>query len=172
MKRKYVVLCLVGASIIAVILALPLSRSSQLKTRSISSVAEVIPYFDLSRKSATLEKVKEEFSVRCDQQENLMMPVSATSQVVRIKFTDCDQLIKKAPLYSIKNLTNGYDGQVFKSSETPSVQRGPASARPSRSSVQLSTDYIQLQSGENVIELQISLNDGQKINKKITITRQ
>lgn len=156
---------------VAGILAFPFQRNRQAETRSISSVAEAIPYFDPSRKSAALEKVKEEFSVRCDEQENLMMPVSATSQVVRIKFTDCDQLGKKAPLYSVKNLTNGYDGQVFKSFETSSAQRRPASGS-SRSTVQLSTDYIQLQSGENVIELQISLNDGQKINKKITIIRQ
>ncbi len=157
---------------VAVILAFPFQRNNQAKTRSISSVADVIPYFDPSRKTATTEKVKEEFSIRCDQQGNLMMPVSATSQVVRIKFTDCDRLSKKAPLYSIKNLTNGYDGQVFKSSEAPSFQRGPASVRPARSTVQLSTDYIQLQSGENILELEISLNDGQKINKKITIIRQ
>ncbi len=152
----------------AVVVAVPFRKYSEAKTRSMSSVAEAIPYFEQPpQQPAAPQKVKEEFSISCDTNDAVVKSISVSSQVVRIKFTDCRQLLKKAPLYAVKNLTNGYDGQVFKSQESKSKGRMPAST-----TWQLSTDYIQLQSGENIIELQISLNDGQKINKKITINRQ
>jgi hypothetical protein len=168
MNKKRIALYLGGVLVMAVAMAVPFHRYSEARTRSMASVAEAIPYFEQKpQQPAAPQKVKEEFSVSCDAKEAVAKIVSASSQVVRIKFTDCHHFSKKAPLYAIKNLTNGYDGQVFKSQETKSKGRMPASA-----SSQLSTDYIQLQSGENIIELQISLNDGQKINKKITINRQ
>lgn len=152
----------------AIAMSVPFRKYSEAKTRSMASVAEAIPYFEQQpQQPAAQQKVKEEFSVSCDAKDTVVKSVAATSQVVRIKFTDCHQFTKKAPLYAIKNLTNGYDGQVFKNQITSSRGRMPAST-----SLQLSTDYIQLQNGENIIELEISLNDGQKLNKKITINRQ
>lgn len=155
----------------AVVMAVPFHKYSEARTRSMASVAQVaqaIPYFEQQpQQPAAQRKVKEELSVSCDVKDTAVKTVSLSSQVVRIKFTDCHHFSKKAPLYSVKNLTNGYDGQVFKSQEAKSKGRAPASV-----STQVSTDYIQLQSGENIIELEISLNDGQKLNKKITINRQ
>ncbi len=151
----------------AVVMAVPFHRYSEAKTRSIASVA-TLPYFEQQPAQAEVQqKVKEELTVACDANEPIVKTVLTSSQVVRIKFTDCHQFNKKAPLFAVKNLTNGYDGHIFKNQTMSSKGRMPASA-----SLQLSTDYIQLQSGENIIELEISLNDGQKLIKKITINRQ
>lgn len=168
MNKKRFALYLGGVLVMAVAMAVPFRKYSEARTRSMASVAEAIPYFEKQpQQPAAPQKVKEEFSVSCDAKDAVIKSVSESLQVVRIKFTDCHQFSKKAPLYAVKNLTNGYDGQVFKSQESKSKGRMPASMTS-----QISTDYIQLESGENIIELQISLNDGQKINKKITINRQ
>lgn len=168
MNKKRVALYLGGILVMAVAMAVPFHKYSEARTRSIASVAQAIPYFEQGpQQPAAPQKVKEEFSVNCDVKDSVVKSVSPSSQVVRIKFVDCQHFSKKAPLFSIKNLTNGYDGQIFASQVAKSKSRMPAST-----SMQLSTDYIQLQSGENIIELEISLNDGQKLNKKITINRQ
>ena len=166
MNKKRVAIYLGGVLAMAVAMAVPFHRYSEAKTRSMASVAQAIPYFE-QQQSSVPQKVKEEISVNCDVKEPLIKSVSESLQVVRITFVDCQHISKKAPLFSIKNKSNGYDGQIFASHATKSKGRMPASA-----SMQLSTDYIQLQSGENIIELEISLNDGQKLNKKITINRQ
>lgn len=164
MNKKRVALYLGGILVMAVAVSVSLRKYSEAQTRSMASVDESVSYFE---QPAAQQKVKEELSVSCDEVEEVVKTVAATSQVVRIKFTECHQFAKKAPLYTVKNLTNGYDAQVFKNQVSVVKGRMPAS-----SSLQLSTDYIQLQNGENIIELEISLNDGQKINKKITISRQ
>ncbi|MBC7458409.1 MAG: hypothetical protein H7235_09035 [Bdellovibrionaceae bacterium] len=164
MNKKRVALYLGGVLVMAMVMAVPFYKYSEARTRTMASVAEAQP--------AAPKKVKEEISVNCDVKESIIKYVSQSSQVVRIKFTDCHHFSKKAPLYAIKNLTNGYDGQVFENQESEVKSRRPASAGRTSPSTQLSTDYIQLQSGENLIELEISLNDGQKLNKKITINRQ
>ncbi len=165
MDKKRVALCLGGLLLLTGVLAVSFHKNTEARTRSISNVAEALPYFK-QQQPTVQQKVKEEFSVSCLTQEEVIKTVAASSQVLRIKFTDCPAYVKKSALYAVKNLTNGYDAQVFKSQSLSSKSRRPASHI-----TQLSTDYIQLQSGENIIELQISLNDGQKINKKIRINR-
>lgn len=166
MNKKRIALYLSGILLLYVVLGMTFHKNSQARTRSIASVVEVIPYFE-PPVATTQQKVKDEVSVSCLDVQEIIKPISETSQVVRIKFNNCEgYLTKKKALFKVKNLSNGYDGQVFK--PAPKVKsRSPASA-----STPLSTDYIQLQGGENIIELEISLNDGQKIHKKIKIIRQ
>lgn len=166
MKKNRVVFYFGGILLLTVVMAIFFERNSRAQTRSISSVTEVLPYFD-SHTLPETQKVKQEISLSCNLNEEDVGANLVSSQVIRIKFSDCNHFAKKQALYKIKNLTNGYDGQVFKSLGSNTKGRGPAST-----SMQLSTDYIQLENGMNIIELEISLNDGQKLNKKIKINRQ
>ena len=122
--------------------------------RAIASVAQSLP-FAVNESVVKNLKIKEEFTASCDTLSDEIKTAAESSQVVMLKFKKCDTYLnKKAVSYAIKNISNGYDGQIFQ-----------------EKSSHLSTDYIQLQNGENVIELQISLIDGQIINKKIKINR-
>jgi hypothetical protein len=167
MNKNRVALYLGGVFLLTVVMAVALHRNSDARTRGLASESDSISYFEPQQPASAQPKVKEEFSASCNSKEDIVKSVPESSQVVRIKFTDCQQFSKKSPLYAVKNLTNGYDGQVFRDQNINSKSRMPANT-----STQLSTDYIQLQNGENIIELEISLNDGQKINKKIRIHRQ
>lgn len=144
--------------IFLVALASGVKYQNSVGQRAIASVAEALP-FSMNESVVKNLKIKEEFSVNCDSLAEEVKTAAESSQVVMLKFKKCDTYLnKKAVSYTIKNITNGYDGQIFKQK----LARMPAN---------LSSDYIQLQTGENIIELQISLNDGQKINKKIKINR-
>ena len=165
MNKNRVALYLGGVLLLTVVMAMSFNKYSQARTRNLSN-SEGASSSTESQKSSAQQKIKDEISVSCDSNEELIESLAPSFQVIRIKFTDCNHFAKKSALYSIKNLTNGYDGQVFKSLSSSVKGRGPAST-----SMQLSTDYIQLENGTNIIDLEISLNDGQKINKKIRINR-
>jgi hypothetical protein len=165
MNKKRVALYLGGVLLLTAVMAVSFYKNSEARTRTIATVAEAIPYFE-QEQPAEQQKVKEEFSVSCGAEEEVVKSVAFSSQVLRIKFTDCPVYAKKSAFYVVKNLTNGYDAQVFKIQSQDSKSRMPANQ-----STQLSTDYIQLQSGENIIEFEISLNDGHKVIKKIRINR-
>ncbi len=167
MNKNRFALYLGGIFLLAVVMTVTFHKYSEARTRGLASEVDSISFFEPQQAASVPQKVKEEFSASCNSTDEIVKSVSESSQVVRIMLTDCQQYSKKSPLYSIKNLTNGYDGQIFNAQNTNSKARMPANT-----STQLSTDYIQLQNGENIIELEISLNDGQKINKKIIINRQ
>ncbi len=105
--------------------------------------------------SEEIKKIKEELSINdCNQLTEEKKTVSNDSQLIIFKINQCERIQgKKVVGYAMKNISNGYEAQIFKNRKN------------------ISTDYIQIQNGENTLELEISLNDGQKISKKIKIER-
>lgn len=124
-------------------------------TRSIASLGDIASPFSVVDAAEELKKIKEELVLgHCDQLQNENKKVSPDSQLVIFKMSHCDHYEgKKVVSYNMRNISNGYAAEIFKNKNN------------------LSTDYIQIQSGENIIEFEISLNDGQKISKKIKISR-
>lgn len=150
MTKRNVVLIL---STVTVLIGTAATRYTKDGTsRTMASLSSEFP-FSLSEPVIKPAKIKEELALSCegDETQNL----ADSSQVVMLKFKKCDSFLnKKAVAFNIKNTTNGYQGHIFK-----------------EKSARLSSDYIQLDNGENIIEFEIRLNDGQKINKKIKINR-
>lgn len=153
MKRRNVILGLSAVSVIALGIALA-SYQKNSPTRALASIAKEFPIFT-KVSPAKILKIKEQLQVACDSVRDEVQMVSNDSQMVMLKFKKCSSFMKKKAIsYKVKNSTNGYQGQIF-----------------SEKLARLTTDYIQLDHGPNIIELEISLNDGQKINKKIIINR-
>lgn len=164
MNAKSVVFTLVGLSVVVLSVAAA-QYHKKTPTRTIASLYSEFPFSINEPMGLKSAKIKEELSLNCGQSFDQAMTLSESSQVVMLKFKKCDSYMnKKAVAYSVKNTTNGYQGQIFKDKFNSGIKKNLSASS-------FSTDYIQLESGENIIELQISLNDGQKINKKIKINR-
>lgn len=73
---------------------------------------------------------------------------------VIIKLNSCASLEKNQTLVKLKNKTNGYDAQIFKTANSA-----------------LNSDFIQLDKGINELEFELSLNDGQKTVQRLKINR-
>lgn len=158
MNKKLVLSCLFGLSgLMAAFVAVAAVKYQQSPVRVIASISAELP-FAIKNEDLKLPKIKEELSLNCRSTQDESHALAQTSQVVILKFSECQNFSKnKAVSYNIKNSTNGYQGHIF-------TQKTKASST-------LSTDYIQLEAGENIIEFEIRLNDGQKLNKKIKINR-
>ena len=89
-------------------------------------------------------------TVGCEQSERTHQV--STSQVL-LRFEGCDGE-KKIVDFKLVNSTNSYMAQIFHSSENV-----------------IATDFIQLAKGENILNLEISLNDKQKKTQIIKIER-
>lgn len=79
--------------------------------------------------------------------------LASTSEVVMLQFENCSQ--QEFQNLKIKNANNGYQAEVFKNNKKI-----------------VSTDFIQLNAGNNVLELEYRLNPEQKINHQLKIQRQ
>ncbi len=153
MNKKALILFTVSA-VVVLAAASGLQYQSKNKSRSVASVSQGLSFL---KSGSVLKKVKikDEISFDCEFFKDEVKKVSENSEVVMLKFKKCDTpKNKKIVGYKIVNQSNGYEGQIFQEKLT-----------------HLSTDYMQLNLGENLIELEISLIDGQKINKKIKINR-
>lgn len=154
--KRNVIIVLGGLSVALAVTATRYQK--QMPNRGIAALSSEFP-FTINEPVVKAAKIKEELLVSCDLAGDEARTLADSSQVVMLKFKKCDSYSnKKAVSYAIKNATNGYQGHVF-------------SGKVASQSAQLSTDYIQLDNGENIIEFEIRLNDGQKINKKIKINR-
>ncbi len=158
MNKKLLISYFLGVSgVLVAFVAVAAVKYQQSPVRAIASISAELP-FAIKSESIKAVSIKEELSLNCDSTIDESHSLAEASQVVILKFEQCRRFAKnKTVAYNIKNMTNGYQGQIF--TESSRVANG------------LSTDYIQLEAGENIIEFEIRLNDGQKLNKKIKINR-
>ena len=105
-----------------------------------------------SKKMRQIASLNEQQSivVNCGQ---LDKTIQVASSQVLMKFQDCDN-DKKLIEFKLVNTTNAYMAQIFHSSDNI-----------------IATDFIQLSKGENILNLEISLNDKQKKTQIIKIER-
>ena len=156
MNKKGLILFIASAFVVAA--ASGLKYQTKSSSRSLASVSLDLPFANKDFYPEKI-KIKDEISFDCKSFDDENKTVGLNSQVVMLKFKKCDtDQNKKIVGYRIINHSNGYEGQIFKE-------------KLSNLSSNLTTDYIQLDAGNNLIELEISLIDGQKINKKIKINR-
>jgi hypothetical protein len=101
--------------------------------------------------------VKEVLRINCESLKNKVSSqlrnIASTSEVVMIQFENCSQ--KEFQNLKIKNANNGYQAEVFRNNKKI-----------------VSTDFIQLNAGNNILEFEYRLNPEQKINHQLKIQRQ
>ncbi len=105
-----------------------------------------------SKKNRQIASLNEQQSivVKCGQ---LDKKIQVTSSQVLMRFQDCENE-KKITEFKLVNTTNSYMAQIFHSSDN-----------------NIATEFIQLSKGENILNLEISLNDKQKKTQIIKIER-
>ena len=86
--------------------------------------------------------------------ENKGSSASVSSDHVILKLSECAKLWNNVKNVQLINKSNGYNAQLFK-----------------LSAAELNSDFIQLDKGENQLEFEISLNDGQKRSQFFKINR-
>lgn len=128
--------------------------SQFLPTRSIASIYQQdLPADHLLK---TKKRIKEVLKINCDLLKNKTFSstrsIASTSEVVMIQFENCSQ--KKFPHFKIQNINNGYQAEIFKNNKKI-----------------VATDFIQLGAGENIFDLEYSLNAEQKIKYQLKVQR-
>lgn len=114
------------------------------------------PTFFESKKKATASF---ETTLKLDCQDLFANNAKLTSATVSsghviLKFSRCNSTITEMKKIELVNKTNGYNAQLFKLNKA-----------------ELNSDFIQLDEGENQLEFEISLNDGQKKLQILKIQR-
>lgn len=79
---------------------------------------------------------------------------SVSSDHVILKVSNCSHALSQLKNIDLVNKTNGYNAQLFKLNKA-----------------ELNSDFIQLDKGENQLQFEISLNDGQKKQQIFKIQR-
>lgn len=79
---------------------------------------------------------------------------SVSSDHVILKLSQCGEAIGQIKKIELMNKTNGYNAQLFKLNKA-----------------EFNSDFIQLDEGDNQLEFEISLNDGQKKSQIFKIKR-
>ena len=110
--------------------------------------------------------------IRVDCQQRIEIPLGSKVQSLRLQLSDCLHASQAAglktskektpasiavPSYYVRNETNGFEGTVFR---IPATQD------------RISTDFITLESGKNVIRISRSLENQPSVEQWLTITRQ
>lgn len=109
--------------------------------------------------------------VRIDCQQRLEIQLTSKVQSLRLQLSDCTQnsspqakgVKAKAPAsvampsYYVRNETNGFEGTVFR---IPAAQD------------RISTDFITLENGKNLIRISRSLENQPSVEQWLTVTRQ
>lgn len=80
--------------------------------------------------------------------------LNVNSNHITLKMTNCFNQSNQASHLKLLNQTNGYSAQLFKINKTDA-----------------NTDFIQLENGDNILQFEISLNDGQKKMQTLKIHR-
>lgn len=126
--------------------------STQQQKRQLASLPQLVGV-NTEIKNQTPLRVKSELNFNCNNSN--METVSAKSEMVMLKFSKCENFNpEKIAAIEVRNITNGYQGKVFKSGTKNLV-----------------SEYLQLRPGENLVRLQIRLNGGQTSQKLIKINQ-
>lgn len=132
------------------------------KNEQIRSIASLYQESNDENKDLLENKVKQVIVLNCEKMKNgdliqgqpvqvlLFKKVSKQTQMLMIKFDKCSE--QKFRGFKVKNKKNGYEAEIFKSNKKI-----------------VSTDFMQLDSGDNTFLIQYSLKPEQKFIQELKI---
>lgn len=108
--------------------------------------------------------------VRIDCQQRLDIELAANVKSLRLQLSDCTlppsndkaPASIETPAYYVRNETNGFEGTVF---------RIPAAAKDRLAKDRISTDFITLENGKNLIRISRSLENQPSVEQWLSINR-